>query len=421
MKINLLKLVNIPGIENYTNWRKYAHPFKNFSIRYLSDDEPEWYISSLTLSNSPIGSVLPQKVGGAAGSSIYLEESLTSCVGEAFERYSASNFFLSEEPIMKRVDYSKNYIRCADEEKNAPTSFKYKGISCEIEHSKVKHLSDDHDDFLPYELVHTGYLKKDINKLFASPISTGCAFYTDKINAIKKGLFEVIERDSLMNWWYLNKENTKEIFLNDITSFDIHERLSRIQSKGLRTKLFEISHIEGFPVVFCMITSNRFPYFSCGASCNVDIEDAIIKSIDEAVSIRSMSLWIGQKEVDTNRFEWVQNLEDHMLLYANWKNSPVINQLFKLKTNKTNLNNYPAIPISSMDDLRNIAQKFKRLGYDIYYKNLTISEIAKLGLVYKVIIPQMIPLSQANHIRWLSSLMKENALKNINYYPQPFS
>lgn len=420
MKVNFLKLINIPGIENYVDWKSYANPFRNFSINNLSNNEPEWYICSVSLANSPIGSVIFPKIGGAAGSSIYLEESLTSCIGEAFERYCASNFFLLENPYMRKVDYSKNYTRCINEE-NAPQSFKQNGITCEIEHSKVKYLIDDQDDFLPYELVHIGYLKKEVSKLFASPISTGCAFYTDKVNAIKRGLFEVIERDALMNWWYLSKERTKEIITNEITSFDIHERLLRIQSKGLEIKLFEISYIEGFPVVFCMIKSNHFPYFSCGASCNNDIEHAIIKSIDEAVSIRSMSIWMGPREVDTNNFNWIQNLEDHMSLYANWKNSSVINQIFELKTEKINLDKYSKIKISNMEDMRNIAYKFKDKGYDIYYKDLTMPELIKLGVVCKVIIPQMTPLSQAYHSRWLSNITKKTPLKEINHNPQPFS
>ena len=63
---------------------------------------------------------------------------------------------------MKKVDYSKGYIRCADVEVDAPVSFKLNGITVPIEHSKVFRLVDDTPDYLPYELVHLGFRKADI-------------------------------------------------------------------------------------------------------------------------------------------------------------------------------------------------------------------------------------------------------------------
>ncbi len=421
MEIDFKKLVKVPGFDQYESWNQYSNPFRQFKCKSLRGDDPKWYVCSLILANNPIGFICPQKQGGAAGSSIYIEDAITSCVCEAFERYSSINHFMVDKPYMQQVDYSKGYVRCADEEKT-PVGFKQNGITVPIEHAQVFRLIDDAPDYLPYELVHLGFKKSDINMLFFAPVSTGCAFQTDKVHAIKRGLEEVIERHALMSWWYDKNRTEREISLDDCFNYDIHERIKRIQAKNLIIRLFEISPISGFPVMFCMLHSSQFPYFSCGASCSTDIEHAIIKAIDEAVSIRFMSKFLGRKEVKTDNFDWVQNLEDHMVLYSNWKDSPIIQSIMFKQSERFDFSSYQSIKINTMDDLRAQAIRLHQLGFDVYYKDLTLNEIKPIGVVYRVIIPQMIPLTQNHHARWLSSLLSDGkTMADINPYPQPFS
>ena len=422
MEINFKQLIKLPGFEKFDKWDIEPNPFRMFKCKVLRNDDPNWFISSLILSNNPIGTILPRHLGGAAGSSIYLEESITSCICEGFERYSSTNYFMKDTPYMRLVDYSKGYIRCADEE-NAPASFKFKGITVPIEHAKVFRLTDDTPDFLPYELVHLGISKSDINYLFSSPISTGCAFQTKKERALKRGLEEVIERHALMLWWYATDRNEKVIDLSCCTDFDIHERIERIRIKGIRIRIFEISPIQGFPVVFCMLQSDKFPFFSCGASCNTDIRHAIIKSLDEAISIRYMSEFIGRRQINTYDFGWVKTLEDHMVLYANWKDSPIINTIMNKNSNTVLMTDYNMpVRLETMDDLRTTAVRLHQEGFDVYYKDLTLDEVRPIGMVYRVMIPQMMPLTQYDNVRWLSALLTDGrTISDINPYPQPFS
>lgn len=135
-----------------------------------------------------------------------------------------------------------------------------------------------------------------------------------------------------------------------------------------------------------------------------------------------MSEFIGHKDIDINNFDWVQNLEDHMILYSNWKDSPIIRNMMEKQSESLTINSHQSLKLESMDDLRVQARRLQQIGFDVYYKDLTMDEIKPLGIVYKVIVPQMMPLSQHNKIRWLSSLLCDGkTLININSYPQPFS
>jgi ribosomal protein S12 methylthiotransferase accessory factor len=75
-----------------------------------------------------------------------------------------------------------------------------------------------------------------------------------------------------------------------------------------------------------------------------------------------------------------------------------------------------------MDQLRSVAACLKQMGYDVYYKDLTLNEVKPIGFVYRVIIPQMMPLTQYDNTRWLSALIADGrSMADINPYPQPFS
>lgn len=422
MLYNYLDFIYIENIQLIENWEGGYNPFKYSYVRKTESDEPDWYVASIKLSNNPIGSINSLNLNASAGSSIYFEEAMVRCTGEAIERYSSTNYFYTDKPYFLKIDENKGFVRCADLE-NAPKTFKKNGLNVEIEHSEVINLLDNSFDYLPFETVHLGFGRDKSIGSFYAPISTGCSFYNNEITAILKGICEVVERDAVMRWWYSNFENTKKVNLENINCYDINERVKRIKDKSLEIHVYEISYIENFPVIFCLINGNVFPYSCFGGSCDIDIKKAIIKAIDEAMSIRVMAKWNGYKaEIDTSNFNWVNKLEDHMELYSNWENSPIIETLTSLEHKFIDINEYPkSLKINDFNDLQKIAVKFKQIGFDIYYKDVTLKEVSSLGKVMKVIIPQMIPLSQSFSTRWLDTILIDKSITDINPYPQPFS
>lgn len=185
-------------------------------------------------------------------------------------------------------------------------------------HTKTLCLNTSEETYLPIETVFLTALKRDSSTLFTNPISSGLSFYTNKEVASIKGIFEVIERDALMYWWHTNLQSTTEINIYNSVNKWIIDRIYRILEVGLRIRLLNISRFPEIPVVLCVISGKSYPYAGFGISCNASMISAICKSIDESVSIRTMSHWARSSEkVDCNNFDWVQELPDHMHLYAN--------------------------------------------------------------------------------------------------------
>ena len=423
MEINLTQFCSIPYIDSLSNWAAKNQPFRYVSIRKSPNSEPQWQIASIQLARTPIGLINPKGVQTVAGASIYKEDAIVSCIGEAIERYSASNYYLIDEFVDFEVDSSLGFVRCANWEP-APATFKCGGLTgVKIPHTKTLCLNTSEETYLPIETVFLTALKRDSSTLFTNPISSGLSFYTNKEVASIKGIFEVIERDALMYWWHTNLQSATEINIYNSVNKGIIDRICRILEVGLRIRLLNISRFPEIPVVLCVISGKSYPYAGFGISCNASMISAICKSIDESVSIRTMSHWVRSSEkVDCNNFDWVQELPDHMHLYANWKDSPIVEKLMQTDFPKVDAVYYTK---SFSEDpclfLKQLVGYLDTHGYKVYWKDLTLPEVRHLGVVSKIIIPKMIPLSQSQNIRWLGNLHPNPTKAIVNQYPHPFA
>ena len=427
MIYNYLNYFTQDTIKKVNNWDKKLSPITASALKKTSFPEPQWWLGSVQLGKSPIGLFFTDNPLASAGTSIFPKEALMRTLGETLERYSSTNSHLLDKPYLKLVDEQLEFIRCADFESTLP-SFKAEGITSEIEHSKVTRLIDGLDEYLPYEHVHLGFLRTNKQLMHTSPISTGCAFYYDSLTAIWKGICEVVERDAMMRLWYTKSQPIK-IKMKDVLDYSLYSRIKKIRNAGLKVHVFEISSTVGIPVIYTIIQGEQYPYYCVGASADLNITKAINKSIDEAISIRVVANWSkskGNKAYDYTNFYWVDHLEKHMELYANWKDTPAFDFLLNSNLNEVSLHevehtgDYLTQP-NTMDDLVDIASIFKNKGFDIYYKDITVPEVKEYGHVMKVVIPQMIPLSQAYACRWLSPFQAAYEAGQLNPYPHPFA
>jgi thiazole/oxazole-forming peptide maturase SagD family component len=227
----------------------------------------------------------------------------------------------------------------------------------------------------------------------------------------------------MMRFW--SQRNTPiKIDIDSITEIEFREQIKRIKEKGLTIDLFEISSVIPIPTVYAVLRGAVFPYTCVGASSNIDIVESCTKAVDEAISIYLMANWNGfQKEkIDTESFHWVNRLEKHMELYANWENTPAFDFFINMTETMTIQNLISHKKWLKKDlSLVKLSEYFKNKGFDIFWKDITVTDVKEFGVVIKVIIPQMIPLSQTFKARWLMAFADKMLPQDINPYPQPFS
>jgi len=262
MAYNYLDTITSGTLKKVNNWDQKLAPVTASTLKKLSFPEPAWWLGSVQLGKSPTGIFFTDNPLASAGTSIFPKEALMRTVGETLERYSSTNSHIIDTAYVRQVNEQLGFVRCADFEPTL-SSFKANGISKEIEHSKVTRLLDGSDEYLPYEYVHLGFFRIDKQLMHTTPISTGCAFYYDRLTAIWKGICEVVERDAMMRLWYTQSRPIK-INMKNILDYTLYARLKKIKDVGLKVHVFEISSTVGIPVIYAIIQGAHYPYYCVG-------------------------------------------------------------------------------------------------------------------------------------------------------------
>ena len=236
----------------------------------------------------------------------------------------------------------------------------------------------------------------------------------------------------MLMWW--TRSRASEIAFDNQSPRCVGDRLRRLQEVGIEARLFDIGSDFRVPTVFCIVCSDQYPYFVVGAACNEDPAAACAKALDEAVSGRvasRFSKWRAEV-VSFTEFNWVQRLEHHMVLYASWRDSPAFDFLLQGDVPSISFKEFAGKPWwkrpVDMTALQRFALEREADALDILWKDMTAREAEGLGVTTKVVIPQMVPLSQDHRVRWLGTrrLLRAARLQpernpQFNPFPHPFA
>jgi ribosomal protein S12 methylthiotransferase accessory factor len=401
----------------------------------LLPPEPRWWVYGCDLARLPIGTWSSPEHFGAAGASIDPHQALQRALGEAVERYSGLCNAAPEDCLL--IAPAENPIAgifplCAPDE-SCPPSFRESRLKTPITHVRMRHLSDDCAALVSAAHVYLGFSPQPPEPMVTLPISTGLAFHTHLSKAIWSGLCEVAERDAMMLMWW-NRRPLRRIEMARRLPECITSRLERLRQVGLTAHLFDMSTDFRIPTVFCLVTGERYPYVIAGAACHADPVEACAKALDEGASARlvtSGDKW--PRDIPSIlTFGWVRQLEHHIMLYAQWRSSPAFEFLWRSKGAPLPFDEFaqgdwwPAP--AGMDDLVALAAKLATQDLTVLWTEVTAPEVAELGHVVKVVVPQMVPLSQDHNVRWLATprLLRAAGLHRadssaFHRYPHPFA
>lgn len=385
---------------------------------------PKWWTVNAAVFGMPFLQTRQSYKSLGGSLSIDMTDAVTRAIGEAVERYSDVNAVINDTLFAQEVDpHLLEQVPVCDEDELARPSFKASGRQHlgAIPHSMTRSLLDGTEVPIPAEYIHMAYTSPNFLTL---PTSNGTAFHVDTVRAIWAGIGECIERDALMCHWLAAKRPPKIIVDGVSLPMALDVRLRRIREAGLKLDLFLTSSEFDVAAVLAVVRSERYPYYSAGGAARNDIFQACIKAIDEAIG-GQMYAEHGpdyQREIRTDEFSWVTELDDHTHVYFGWKNTPAFDFLWEagetISIADLAAESWFPTP-TSMEALSQFAVLAKSRGVDVYWKDRTLPELAHAGKVVKVVMPQLIPLIVHYNERWLGSARLRALLGGWAAHPYP--
>jgi hypothetical protein len=170
------------------------------------------------------------------------------------------------------------------------------------------------------------------------------------------------------------------------------------------------------------------PYTAAGANCTGDPGDACAGAIDEAMLTRLSYVRFPRAEPvpSFEKFDWVQTLDHHIDLYAEWPEPPSLE--FLQAGGEISFDDFAGRPWwnppRTMADLAEIGRKLESRGLTPVWADLTLDEARPLGFATKVSVPEMVPMSASHGTRWLGTprlrAFASGDPPEFNPYPHPF-
>lgn len=405
-------------------------------------DEPKFWHYSATINSKYSKHDGKNFHSKSSGVSFFSEKiALLKCLGEIIERYcnfvfleDSTSFIGSLREIKGEAlnpcstgNFSENQLKNEDFKRfliNENSKFRW---------TQCKSLTTNNFVHIPSQLIYLSYpFLKDEPTIYPG-ISTGVAGGSCLSAALVRGTYEVVERDSFMIY-YLNKLQPPKIDLKVTNNNKVQQFLESAKRYKLEIVSLDITSDLGIPVVVSIVINRTGigKAISVGLKSNLNMIDAIIGSIEEALHTRS---WLrseyekSPKKVKPPDLQKNSSIKIRGFLWYPIEAIKNLNFWIQSPEKKTVPAYYQAF--SSGQELGKLIAIFKKSNCQIYYKDLIVPALRKLGYyVVKVIIPQMQPLYLNEKYPLLGGRRlyavpeklgyKRRAESELNRYPHPF-
>jgi ribosomal protein S12 methylthiotransferase accessory factor len=356
------------------------------------------------------------------------DRALAKAIGEAIERYCSAiyiknNLYFSN---IKNADFS--CINCLQfpyfEQSALEEHSKFKGFNecSQVYWTSSKNLMDNKEVFVPASLVYLPYKYDEKEDKIFQNISTGLACHTDLTRAIISGVCEVIERDAFMLFWK-NRISPPQIKIDTLPErirrfFDLYKR------DHFKINLFYTTTDLEVPSVIVTLRSHsvEHPAFVMAAACKPSLEEAILSAIEELEMTRDYVFSKYKRAIKIEISE-IKNQEDHLMFWSKHENLNRLDFLFNCGNFISYTSSGDILEKSNDEILKKIIQVFKSLNIDIFWSDITSSDIHDLGLrVVRVIIPKLSPLffGYKNDQYISDRILNFGVDKIFDYIPHPF-
>lgn len=272
--------------------------------------------------------------------------------------------------------------------------------------------------FVPAQLLYLSKMFRNEARIIPEQISTGAAFSNNTKGAFESGFLEVVERDAFMIS-YLNKRK-----LTRVANFpdSINSIINYLKRYYIDIFVFDVTTDLNIPSFMTIAVDRRGfgPAVCVGMKSGFDLEKVISGSILEAVQARRQARFTKEMEGEKFKFPKEHKIESKLDRYFYWYPTKMIKYLdFWLKNSQ--VINFSKIPSYTYSVNEGVSELRNR-GYHIFYADMSLNEIKKLGFVVgKVIIPELQPLYLSETSKVLYSVHAGNISPKKGLKPHPFT
>ncbi len=154
-------------------------------------------------------------------------------------------------------------------------------------------LLNNENKFVPYDSVSADLTIDELPDSIFLPDSNGLASGNTLLEAQIHAICEVIERDNLSIFWFINEETRNErlIDINTIQDDNLQNLIERIKEKNINISIWDISYNTEIPTYICKLTDldeeyKNFIRPTFGSGTHLNREIALSRAITEAAQSR---------------------------------------------------------------------------------------------------------------------------------------
>ncbi|MGE5541639.1 MAG: YcaO-like family protein [Bacillota bacterium] len=348
--------------------------------------------------------------GGAA---LTKDRAVMSAIGESVERYCAGMYDPLEQVEARYRDLDGEAVppwafTLFSEKQYQADGFPLSRPSEDTVFRWVKgrSLARDSDVFVPACFVYVPYKFRDRSEAVTAPISTGLACGGTREDAVLRGIYEAVERDSFAITW-LNRLPMPRLGLGNPRSAELGAVIERFNETGLELCCNLSTTDLGIPVVITLSldTSGAGPASVIAARADFDVESAVLRSREETAQTRLWARKLMRDRPDFAPEPGYTNItrgEDHVRLFCDQgmaehlrflTDAPVAGEIGSVE---------PPVAEDTRGRIGRCVETLASSGLEVIVVDVTTPDIAALGFtVVRVLIPGLQPLDMDFNWRYL--------------------
>ncbi|MBF0759209.1 hypothetical protein E4T91_10910 [Ligilactobacillus murinus] len=387
-------------------------------------DDPRIYMVAAKTTKKDIhGHIMASDINSGAG--LTLESAYRSAVGETIERYCSSfehdDLIISSYNDLKSPATNPEDFAFYAEEQYSDKNFPYKKFTKDsiVAWTKATNLANGIETYVPASSVYLPYFFKPEEDHTWVCISTGLASSTNMVDAILRGIFEIVERDAISNMWFNHLAMPKIDISNN-------EYLSKIFNRHIKIPncnyhLVDITTDLGIPCVFGVLDEQDHGAL-VAASANADPVKAVLKTMIELSQGRiswKTDFVKGVNKKFRDDFSDIRDFNSRVELYTQNNMKKHLKFVYD-SVQESNILKHTLSYKNQNQLLSDIVMRFESKGLHVYVTDLTPPDIREAGYcTVRVLIPGMTEISNDSVYPRLGGKRIKQLPVDLGYHNDP--